>query len=717
MVLLAEAQPGTVDWSFDPGVSVALNLDETEGALIEALAVQPGDGKVLLGGRFQHYQGVPRPNLVRTFPNGVIDLSYSPPFIAAPWFVFSVKVLAVDSGGGCLVGGTVGLSITDERRLLRLHGNGALDTAFLQNIGTGPGFGDVSSIAVRGNGNIIVGGSFTEFNGHPRPGIAELDASGNLLVSQTFLDSFSFSAACSGWLSITKVSEGPSGSVLVCGNFTHYGSLAVPGLAMFDSSGAIVTSHVLTLSNGSDECGRVRNFVVDSSGAIVVAGEFILVNGVQAASLARILPNGMVDDSFVFNPSLLGCTTGPQEGIILSDRARGYLVACGVGQSGVLANLDSVGSPYGDFVNAACASPIMALAPSGNILVAGVFTSCGGVPRIAIAQVHGRHGPALWHCLGTQPLSLPANDSIEVQGDTATWHELEVGQCMRLTVRTCDNSNIVSFSDGLYTSCPAYPDSIIPFTSTLPNACGGEDRIIEDLLPGTYWLAVDSVSEPYTFTMHTVLCGPPDCLGVPGGAAQPGSACDDGDPETLNDAWTADCICAGTPDLNLDCTGTPDGVAVPGTPCDDGIFFTTNDTWTSDCVCAGSDCEGVQGGTALPGMPCDDQNPDTAPDIWSVDCQCGSLTGVNETSAGVGIIAVRPNPVSGQHFELLLDRQASVPLTVRLLDTSGRVVRAAAIPAPAGSVLQVDRGGIPAGFYVAELSGSHGRSVHRVVLQ
>ncbi|MBX2984197.1 MAG: hypothetical protein KF843_16145, partial [Flavobacteriales bacterium] len=39
----------------------------------------------------------------------------------------------------------------------------------------------------------------------------------------------------------------------------------------------------------------------------------------------------------------------------------------------------------------------------------------------------------------------------------------------------------------------------------------------------------------------------PDCLGVIGGTALPGTACDDGDPGTTNDTWSAGCECTGTP--------------------------------------------------------------------------------------------------------------------------------------------------------------------------
>lgn len=39
----------------------------------------------------------------------------------------------------------------------------------------------------------------------------------------------------------------------------------------------------------------------------------------------------------------------------------------------------------------------------------------------------------------------------------------------------------------------------------------------------------------------------PDCLGVAGGSAMPGTACNDGNACTLNDTWNSSCQCVGTP--------------------------------------------------------------------------------------------------------------------------------------------------------------------------
>ena len=125
-----------------------------------------------------------------------------------------------------------------------------------------------------------------------------------------------------------------------------------------------------------------------------------------------------------------------------------------------------------------------------------------------------------------------------------------------------------------------------------------------------------------TWTANCQCEGDPlDCLGVPNGAALPGSPCNDGDPDTGNDTWDSSCNCSGLP---LDCAGSPGGSALPGTPCNDGDPGTGNDTWTVNCQCLGQpvDCAGVPNGTALPGTPCDDGDPGTGNDIYASDCTC-----------------------------------------------------------------------------------------------
>ncbi|MCA9711243.1 MAG: c-type cytochrome, partial [Myxococcales bacterium] len=59
----------------------------------------------------------------------------------------------------------------------------------------------------------------------------------------------------------------------------------------------------------------------------------------------------------------------------------------------------------------------------------------------------------------------------------------------------------------------------------------------------------------------------------------------DGDPNTGNDPWDANCNCVGQ---LIDCEGTPGGSALPGTSCNDGDSNTINDQWTASCQCVGT---------------------------------------------------------------------------------------------------------------------------------
>ena len=71
--------------------------------------------------------------------------------------------------------------------------------------------------------------------------------------------------------------------------------------------------------------------------------------------------------------------------------------------------------------------------------------------------------------------------------------------------------------------------------------------------PGSYEYRVTVA--PCAATVATVVvsytnaeppCGE-DCLGVEGGPAQPGTACNDNNPNTINDQWSALCVCIGIP--------------------------------------------------------------------------------------------------------------------------------------------------------------------------
>ncbi|MEN9333678.1 MAG: hypothetical protein RLY35_858 [Bacteroidota bacterium] len=97
-----------------------------------------------------------------------------------------------------------------------------------------------------------------------------------------------------------------------------------------------------------------------------------------------------------------------------------------------------------------------------------------------------------------------------------------------------------------------------------------------------------------------------DCAGVPGGTALPGTACNDNNACTINDEWSASCVCAGTIqdtdgdgtcDATDECDNDPNkilagacgcGNVEVGQSCNDNNACTLNDVITSCGVCLGT---------------------------------------------------------------------------------------------------------------------------------
>ena len=119
-----------------------------------------------------------------------------------------------------------------------------------------------------------------------------------------------------------------------------------------------------------------------------------------------------------------------------------------------------------------------------------------------------------------------------------------------------------------------------------------------------------------------------DCQGTPWGPATPGTPCDDGNPATSNDTWSAACQCVGQGGGQEDCLGIIGGPNLPGTACADSTGSgSITGIWDANCICqpdsGAMDCLGIPGGTNLPGTAC----VDTAfggifTGIWDTNCIC-----------------------------------------------------------------------------------------------
>ena len=147
------------------------------------------------------------------------------------------------------------------------------------------------------------------------------------------------------------------------------------------------------------------------------------------------------------------------------------------------------------------------------------------------------------------------------------------------------------------------------------------------------------------------VCADVDCDDSdPSITTQAGDACNDGDPTTINDAFDANCNCAGTPTActdigdadgdgicaDLDCDDNDPGITTqPGDACNDGNNTTVNDVIDANCNCAGTPtaCTGIgdaDGDGVCADVDCDDNDPEITTQPGDT-CNDGDNTTVNDT--------------------------------------------------------------------------------------
>ncbi len=153
---------GSLDASFNPGTGTDHH--------VMAISIQ-SDNKIIIGGAFTNYNGTNINRIARLNTDGSIDDSFNPG-TGPDHIVYS---LATQSDGKIIVGGVFdNYNGTARNSIARLNSDGSLDEGF--NSGTGESFDYVWTTAIQSDGKIIIGGRFTSYNGKDRNRIARIIA-------------------------------------------------------------------------------------------------------------------------------------------------------------------------------------------------------------------------------------------------------------------------------------------------------------------------------------------------------------------------------------------------------------------------------------------------------------------------------------------------------------------------------------------------------------
>lgn len=156
------------DGSIDTTFLIGTGADQP----IISSAVQP-DGKIILGGGFTKFNGITNLNkIVRLNDDGTIDASFN----AGTGLDNFIRSISIQADGKIIIGGEFNTyNGLDAKKIARLNSDGTLDLSF----NTGTGFNNtVWSAKIQGDGKIVIGGLFTIYNGTYKNYLTRLNTDG-----------------------------------------------------------------------------------------------------------------------------------------------------------------------------------------------------------------------------------------------------------------------------------------------------------------------------------------------------------------------------------------------------------------------------------------------------------------------------------------------------------------------------------------------------------
>jgi len=299
---------GSLDMTFLNGPSSGAN------GPVFAIATQT-DGRVLAGGAFTLMNGVNRNSVSRLMTDGTVDTSFDP----GPGADGAVYAMAETFIGGVreiYLGGAFGhVNGNASPSIARMNNDGTPDYSFSTGAGAD---GPVFAIAVYPTnsvyaGKVLIGGAFTHYNGVSLNYIARLNADGS--VDSTFNPGTAANA------SVNALAIQQDGRLLVGGTFTNFNGTAMNRIARLNNDGSVDVTFVTGLGANNGANDTVSGIALQPDNRIVLVGQFTQANGVTRNRITRLLPTGAVDPTANFgdgaNGSVATAVIQPADGMII----------------------------------------------------------------------------------------------------------------------------------------------------------------------------------------------------------------------------------------------------------------------------------------------------------------------------------------------------------------------------------------------------------------
>jgi uncharacterized delta-60 repeat protein len=447
---------GSLDTTFDP---------EANGS-VSVLYILP-DGRFLAGGQFTSMQpdGVLSPIgvdfLARFSASGTLDTSY---FVDPLGSISSVAPQPdgklVISGNFTRILGVNATSTSFNSYIARVNPDGSLDSSF----NPGPN-GAVNSVAVQPDGDVIMGGYFTTLSstGFPNPIVRNYIAR----VETTGAADFTFAPNNEG--TIFASVPLPNGQILVGGSFLSIGGVTQAYIARLNADGSLDRSFAPTFNNS------VQTIALQSNGQYLVGGHFTTVDGLPRNYVVRLNANGTFDGPFNPNPdspvTMLAVLSNGQilMGGLFSDVVpNGATVATTVGSLIRLNSDGTLDTTYNPEVSGGAIYAASVLS-DGRVVIAGEFTSVGGVNQSYVARLSSKGSYDTTETFNPQPnrpvyaLAVQSNGQVIIGGSFSQVQPItgKAPSTATLPTVTLPNGTVQTYPPvGLSSNYPIYVNNL-----------------------------------------------------------------------------------------------------------------------------------------------------------------------------------------------------------------------------------------------------------------
>jgi uncharacterized delta-60 repeat protein len=366
---------GTLDATFSPRTGADSNIVTTSIQI---------DGKIIIGGPFTSYNGVPRSRIARVNTDGTLDTTFNPGTGIGP-ANSTINCISIATDGKIIIGGSFYIyNGTGRNRIARLNTDGTLDTTFNPQIDETGGVITISSISIATDGKIIIGGNFISYNGVSRNRIARLNTNGTLDTT--------FNPGTGANTRIDRTFIQSDGKIIIAGLFTSYNGVPRNGIASLNTDGTLDTS----FNPGTGANSTISSISIQSDGKIIIGGSFTSYNGVVISRIARLNTDGTLDTTF--NP---GTGTGTNSYIYsTSIQSDGKIIIGGqfTAYNGIarnnIARLNADGTLDTNFnpgIGANSNINSTSIQSDGKIIIGGLFTGYNGLGRNRITRINGNN--------------------------------------------------------------------------------------------------------------------------------------------------------------------------------------------------------------------------------------------------------------------------------------------------------------------------------------